>query len=313
MGDLAKYIAEVIEFVVAGVLVLFSLLLLGYVVVRPDLAELPDELPFLSSLGALLPVVGVAFIYALGILAEGMSRIMFEHGLGELTFAKLRAREFGVAVPGAAVKAAHDSEVAHYENQREEFRMYVLAHSPALSAQVEGQLKRLRIERAAALSGGISSLALLIDVAVISGKHDLAVHGVLLVVLVLASCVAARLWLVGEQVPGASELAPEPAARARALQLWLTEVRRNPARAVALTGAVLSAVLLVSIVAAAGSEAVALRAALLVGALVLTACSVALSLVRLKRYLGSIVRCYDALQKSSPFADGSRPAGVAAP
>lgn len=91
MGDLAKYIAEVVEFVVAGVLVFFSLLLLGYVVVRPDLAELPDELPFLSSLGGLLPVVGIALIYALGIIAEGMSRIMFEHGLGELTAEKLRS------------------------------------------------------------------------------------------------------------------------------------------------------------------------------------------------------------------------------
>ena len=37
------------------------------------------------------------------------------------------------------------------------------------------------------------------------------------------------------------------------------------------------------------------RAALLVVILVVTACAVALSLVRLKRYLSSIVRCYRAL------------------
>ena len=310
MGDLAKYIAEVVEFVVAGVLVFFSLLLLGYVVVRPDLAALPDELPFLSSLGGLLPVVGVALIYALGIIAEGMSRIMFEHGLGELTHEKLKHHR---SARRAEPDAAHKAEVAHYEGVREEWRMYVLAHSASLNAQVDGQLKRLRIERAAALSGGISSLALLIDVAVTAAQHDMRLHGVLLVVLVLASCVAARLWLVGEQVPSAAMSAqPEVREHSRRTvdEWWRHEVRLKPARAVALAGVVLSVALLCGIVVGAGSEVMGLRAALLVAALVVTCCAVALSLVRLKRYLGSIVRCYEALREKPPVANASDAAGA---
>jgi hypothetical protein len=237
MGDLAKYIAEVIEFVVAGVLVLFSLLLLGYVLARPDLADLPDELPLLTSMGALLPVVGIALVYALGILAEGMSRVVFEHGLAELTVQRLDGRgseameknfqskraelvDREIADRKLAAAALHTEQVAYYENLREDYRMSVLARSPSLTTQVEGQLKRLRIERATALSGSICTLALVID-----------------------------------------------------------------------------------FVLRAGDEGLWLRTVLLATCVLITACAIWLSTVRLRRYLGSIIRCYDAL----PPAEGAAP------
>ena len=308
MGDLAKYIAEVVEFVVAGVLVFFSLLLLGYVVVRPDLADLPADLPFLASLGGLLPVVGVALIYALGIIAEGMSRILFEHGLGELTAAKLATKATpaqkkalqekvaaaeSAASPKDRAKAGHKVEVAHYEGVREEWRMYVLAHSASLNAQVDGQLKRLRIERAAALSGGIGSIALLIDVALVGLREEMPVRAVLLVGLVLAAAVSARLWLVQKQLPDTAEASDPKLRKRQALQ-------HDAAQGAALSASVLALAVLVSMVVEAGVETMGLRAALLVVTLVVTACAVALSLVRLKRYLGSIVRCYEALKATPP-------------
>lgn len=367
MGDLAKYIAEVIEFVVAGVLVLFSLLLMGYVVVHPDLAALPTDLPFLTSLGGLLPVVGVALIYALGILAEGISRIMFEHGLGELTADKIKEqtskkdrekleRKLSKAdvdglTRGEAESHRRDLEVDHYVGLREEWRMYVLAHSASLNAQVDGQLKRLRIERAAALSGGISSLALLLDVARTATHEGRPVRALVLVGLVLAAAVAARVWLVRQQVPvapvaeddGASASAStgqhreearatagtaaghQPGhgiGRARTLSetgrwervsRWFRdEVRNARARALAVVGAVLALGLLVDLAVEIGTEDMSLRAALLVAIATVTSCAVALSIVRLERYVNSIIRCYLALTDQTAAANERRAAKAAA-
>lgn len=182
--------------------------------------------------------------------------------------------------------------------------MYVLAHSASLNAQVEGQLKRLRIERATALSGGISALALLVDVALTAADEGMPLRGVLLVVLVLSTAVAARLWLVQTQVPDADDADKQHKRQ---------ELLRDAARGVALAGSVLSVVLLVSLVVQAGTEIMGLRAALLFATIVVTACAVALSLVRLKRYLGSIVRCYEALREAPPLANVPNAAGAATP
>lgn len=321
MGDLAKYIAEVVEFVVAGVLVFFSLLLLGYVVVRPDLDELPAEVPFLTSLGALLPVVAVALIYALGILAEGMSRIIFEHGLEELTAKELdgrgsedqkktlQVRLAGIRVsaekdPIRYADAEHAVKVEHYVALREEWRMRVMAGSAPLHAQVEGQLKRLRIERAAALSGGISSLALLVDIAVLAWQDGMEFRGVLLAALVIVTAAAARLWLVRKQVPDVVTLPAEVKQPRR--------VPRRVVQAAALSGSLFSLVLLVHLVVEVDTDEMSLRAALLLATLTVSACAVALSLVRLKRYLGSIVRCHDALPGALPTNGEPAPARTVA-
>ena len=182
MGDLAKYIAEVIEFVVAGILVLFSLLLLTYVVVDPDLAGRGPDV----ALGALGPVLGLAVVYALGIMAEGVSRVAFEWHLD---------KETRVAIDRDPETGKLDRKpvaTADYRGLREAWRMRVMGRSVPLAVQIESQLKRLRIERASALAGVIAVVALGINLVTASLPGGVASRswGFVFALVVAATAVA---------------------------------------------------------------------------------------------------------------------------
>jgi hypothetical protein len=139
--DLAKFFADIIEFIVGGVLFLASLLLFVDAISPASLASLTgdlDEAP--SGLSGAYPVAGLALVYALGIVAEGVSRLLFEWRLGQLSV---------TLFPG------HPRPVEERERQR----LSVVDRSDKLADSVNAQLKRLRIERTLALSSAIATLA----------------------------------------------------------------------------------------------------------------------------------------------------------
>jgi len=143
--DLAKFFADIIEFIVGGVLFVASLLLVLHAVSTRTLEALSDGLASTpSGLDAGYTVAALAMVYAMGIVAEGVSRAIFEPRLTKRT---------GKAFPGA------DDAVG----ERERLRLSVKHQSEKLDGAVNAQLKRLRIERTLALSSAIATVAFLIE------------------------------------------------------------------------------------------------------------------------------------------------------
>jgi hypothetical protein len=139
--DLAKFFADVIEFIVGGVLFLASLVLLVNAISSDALEELSDSLrqaPEGFSGG--YTIAALALIYATGILAEGVSRLCFEWRLKQKTADHFRGPDGPVA-------------------ERERQRLSVMDRSDKLAEAINVQLKRLRIERTMALSALITTIA----------------------------------------------------------------------------------------------------------------------------------------------------------
>lgn len=89
MEDLAKFFADIIEFVVGGVFLAASVLLLAYAVAPDAIGDAADHLgdpP--AGLNGLYTIAGLAVVYALGIVAEGASRQLLEWKLRLLTVSK---------------------------------------------------------------------------------------------------------------------------------------------------------------------------------------------------------------------------------
>ena len=82
-------------------------------------------------------------VYALGIVAEGVSRLLFEWRLGQLS-------------------VTHFPGEAHPVEEREKQRLAVIDRSDKLADAINAQLKRLRIERMLALSSAIATVAFVI-------------------------------------------------------------------------------------------------------------------------------------------------------
>jgi hypothetical protein len=142
--DLAKFFADIIEFIVGGVLFLASLALFVSAVssaslhtVTKDLGDAPQ------GLSGAYTVAALAVVYAVGIFAEGVSRLLFEWRLAQLSV-KL--------FPGEA----------HPVEERERQRLSVVDRSDKLADAINAQLKRLRIERTLALSSAIATVAFVI-------------------------------------------------------------------------------------------------------------------------------------------------------
>jgi hypothetical protein len=142
--DLAKFFADIIEFIVGGVLFLASLALFVNAVSSASLHTVTDDLGDApQGLSGGYTVAALAVVYALGIVAEGVSRLLFEWRLAQLSV-KL--------FPGEA----------HPVEERERQRLSVVDRSDKLADAINAQLKRLRIERTLALSSAIATVSFVI-------------------------------------------------------------------------------------------------------------------------------------------------------
>ena len=144
MEDLAKFFADIIEFIVGGVLFLASVLLFVNALSSTSLSSVTDDLGRApQGLSGGYTVAALAVVYALGIVAEGVSRLLFEWRLGQLS---------DKLFPG----------VSHAVEERERQRLSVMDRSDKLADAINAQLKRLRIERTLALSSAIATAAFVI-------------------------------------------------------------------------------------------------------------------------------------------------------
>jgi hypothetical protein len=102
--------------------------------VTDDLGEAPQGLSGGYTIAAL------AVVYALGIVAEGVSRLLFEWRLAQLSVKLFPGEQRPV-------------------EERERQRLSVVDRSDKLADAINAQLKRLRIERTLALSSAIATVA----------------------------------------------------------------------------------------------------------------------------------------------------------
>jgi hypothetical protein len=177
---LGGFISGAVEFIVSGVLLLSAGIFVLSAWDQPrhaigcslgvlDTSSGCDTALPIESLGGLtIGVLGLAFAYAFGVLAESVSRFLFEGRLDYVTCttealaprpdsgmpasddpAEPTARPRG----RAQRKALVDERREAYVNERELRRLTVLQH-PQLYLEIESQLRRLRLERVLLLMAG---------------------------------------------------------------------------------------------------------------------------------------------------------------
>jgi hypothetical protein len=179
VDSMAEFIASAVEFLVGGIIftIAVAFLLVGGSVPRLR----GDEIDFLSGNAALVAAVFVAIAYAAGVAAESLARGIFEILLDRVT---VRSPAFRVRDPlGGNTPGQSDHGLTRQWNriharalgrdysarqcslaceERERQRTEVLASSKVLlNNEVQGQLKRLRLERVCSLSLVIVAVALL--------------------------------------------------------------------------------------------------------------------------------------------------------
>ena len=151
VDDLTSFVAEIVEFVVSGVLFAGSLALL--LLALPGVPTV-DHVPSWFDPGSTLAGLAlVALAYAVGVVAEGLGRAAFERLLDRVTH-----EQFTTIDPDDFP----DKDFPTPGDERERQRSAVKIAHPMLHGEVESQLKRLRIERVMALSLGIAALGLLV-------------------------------------------------------------------------------------------------------------------------------------------------------
>lgn len=185
MEDLAKFFADIIEFVVGGVFFLASLLLLANAIAPDAMESLYDDLKHApDGFNGVYALAAVAVVYAMGIVAEGVSRVIFERRLDTLTRDKFHQHD---QLPVKAASKAGQPDLradpwfpeqrawlrelrkrfARSDRElidrcvelRERWRIESVDHG--LTVPIDYQLKRLRIERTLALSSAIAAVGLL--------------------------------------------------------------------------------------------------------------------------------------------------------
>jgi hypothetical protein len=176
---LSDFFASAVEFLVGGILFIISvafLLSAGYVLPDPNGAHKD----LLVAYSTLITTVFVAAAYAMGVVAESLARSPFEPLLDRITVrteAFLPDHGAGVTrqAPASGTWSARrnriielclgdDFTVDHRKAaraERERQRMKVMT-CETLHAEVQGQLKRLRLERVSALCFFVIAAALLI-------------------------------------------------------------------------------------------------------------------------------------------------------
>ena len=202
MEALAKLVADITEFLVGGVLFLGSVALLAHVLFSDELGALLG-LHTPNPAGGAITIVVFALVYAFGVIAEGLSRMLLEWRLTWLTATRFRFAE-GHSQPGVerqsqpGVEGSAATKRGLFLRQRatewrlflrrvatewrllflsrvgrdkckaaiairEKWRLDATRQSESLGNTIEAQLKRLRIERTFFLSSLICLLALVLD------------------------------------------------------------------------------------------------------------------------------------------------------
>ncbi|MFI6826445.1 hypothetical protein ACIBG5_05050 [Kribbella sp. NPDC050241] len=129
--SLGRFVSNVIEFVISGVLFLATLAVLFQLSFPGDSHtawERFEQLSSKTSSDTLLFAMGVAFAYAAGAFAENLARWLFEWRLNQ-------------------IKVQRSSDQDEYGNMR----FAIMARHPELYLEIEFQLKRMRTERVLAL------------------------------------------------------------------------------------------------------------------------------------------------------------------
>lgn len=198
MEDLSDFIASAVEFLVGGVL--FTIALAFLIFGSTGLPEWhPDQISFLTDNSTVVAAVFVAVVYATGVVAESLSRGLFEFMLDRAT---VRTEAFATHPAAGAARATRvrsaggwrervtarvlgggyslqDLKAARAERERQ--RAQVMTWHVTLHGEVQGQLKRLRLERVFTVSVAITTLALALQ-----GRW-----------LYAAIALAAMVWLLG--------------------------------------------------------------------------------------------------------------------
>ena len=183
MDTMSEFVASAVEFIVGGMLFTLAVLslLLSGATFHPVDSQLVD---LLSASTTLVAAVFVAISYVMGVVAESLARSMFEglldrvtvrteafrdphgHPSSEITVAThrrgaLRTRLIQFVLGDGFTTADRDAARAERERQR----AVVMTFHVTLHSEVQGQLKRLRMERVFALS-------LLVTVASLVIRHE---------------------------------------------------------------------------------------------------------------------------------------------
>lgn len=186
---MSDFVASAVEFIVGGIL--FTLAMAFLVVTLASPGEWPtlthSQMEFVSANTTLLGIIFIAAAYAAGVVGESLARSQVEWLLDRQT---VRHRSFQDPRPVLTKKATTDHHSAPSElalrwtafknrlteralgggyrvadlerarGERERQRAVVMTWHEQLHSEVQGQLKRLRLERVFTLSLAITALAL---------------------------------------------------------------------------------------------------------------------------------------------------------
>lgn len=162
MEDFIKYLADILEFLVGGVLVAAAIVVScalffpeSFAAASDVLFTVPDSFSLIVSLG------GLGLIYGIGVIAEGISRALMEWRLSNVTHACFVAAG---AVPDRLAEADAKQWTV---KTREDWRAVVEADESGYRA-VTTQLSRLRIERIFLLASYIMLISLTLKAVLVS-------------------------------------------------------------------------------------------------------------------------------------------------
>lgn len=156
MEDFVKYLADIIEFLVGGVLIAIAFVIC-FALFFPDLIEPTMSLLFQipDSIGLVVSLAAFALVYGLGVIIEGVSRAVVEWRLERVTvdcISAVRRPPHGLTGPALTRWAVQ---------KREKWRGIAEADEAGKRA-ISTQLSRLRVERTFLLTSYIVMVALAI-------------------------------------------------------------------------------------------------------------------------------------------------------
>lgn len=180
METLSDFVDKAVEFLVGGMLFTMSVaFLISSGSTLPSLSD--AEISLLSTNSTLVAIVFVAVAYAMGVVGESLARSPFEFLLDRMT---VRTEAFcrpGVGAPtkegpGPGARSTWRNRITEFVlggeytsrhlklacAERERQRAIVMTCHVSLHAEVQGQLKRLRLERVFSLSLAVTAFSLAI-------------------------------------------------------------------------------------------------------------------------------------------------------
>lgn len=171
MEDFVKYLADIIEFLVGGVVMVFAIVVSAYLFIPEQLNELVQvfaEAP--NSIGTLITLTSLGLVYGLGIIFEGLSRALVEWKLDRITVKRISAERTlpvlvrpndaeDIETPSPSEPLPQAELVIWATGIREDYRRRVEADVSGLRT-ITTQLSRLRVERTFLLASLVITLAL---------------------------------------------------------------------------------------------------------------------------------------------------------